>query len=406
MMQREKIRGPTFAALRPAKHGEDERKGAKSQFPVYPGLVDDLCRGSGQDAQAAHVCAVLSGWAYSDARTLSAMMVRLGLEKNRCRSLEISNNAMFIRSSAYLVQSECGRVAFLGYRGSDPFVFSTWAADADVHPVMIPVPGAEPSPEGLKGKLFGVFGHDQTPQVHGGFYRNQRATWFDVVQGLQRALGGESILLDGVDSGGVPQVGIDAKDDAPEHPLEALYITGHSLGGAMATLAAYKIATDPAYEQLSSKLRGAYTFGSPMVGNKAFAEMWRRKRILEGKLFCHVYANDVVPRLPPGAAGDFEHVGRLFESVPRNEGPTAPKFKWAAADRAVTQVESLAALLSAVVPLVVEQIPGLKLATDIARRVPFVANHGLGYSFYDHSPTHYIDCSKRNQQLTEFGDDF
>jgi hypothetical protein len=269
---------------------------------------------------------------------------------------------------------------------------------------MIPVPGAEPGPEGFKEKLLGAFGHERAPQVHGGFYRNQRATWFDVLQGLKRALAGESILADMSES--VQRGGPDPSDEPPTSSLQALYITGHSLGGAMATLAAYKIATDPTYSGVNDKLRGVYTYGSPMVGNGAFAAMWKQRGILEGRLFGHVYANDVVPHLPPGSAGDFAHVGRVFASVPRNEGPATPKFKWSETDRAATQVESLGALLSAVVPLVAEQLPALKFATDMARRVPFVANHGLGYSFYDHSPTHYIDCSKRNEQLTEFGDDF
>ncbi|HEX7669499.1 MAG TPA: lipase family protein, partial [Polyangiaceae bacterium] len=238
-------------------------------------------------------------------------------------------------------------------------------------------------------------------------YRNQRATWFDVLSGIKHALAGESILAGEIGTSESAQGGSsDPSDEPPTSRLEVLYITGHSLGGAMATLAAYKIATDPAYAALNEKLRGVYTYGSPMVGNLAFAAMWKQRGILEGRLFGHVYANDVVPHLPPGSAGDFAHVGRIFASIPRNEGPATPKFKWAETDRAATQVESLAALLSAVVPLVAEQFPGLKLATDIARRVPFVANHGLGYSFYDHSPTHYIDCSKRNEQLTEFGDDF
>lgn len=409
-MLREKIKGITFAALRPLKHGADESAGARRVFPVYPDLVEELRRATGPDARTAHILAVMSGWAYSDARTLSAMMVRLGLEKNRCRYLEISNNAMFIRSSAYLLQSECGRVALLAYRGTDPFDLSTWAADADVHPVMIPVPGAAPPKEGLTDKILGgVFGHASVPQVHGGFYRNQRATWFDVLQGLDRALAGQSILEDApaANAAGATLTPEGTENDtAPSHPLEALYITGHSLGGAMATLAAYKIATDPAYAALNDKLRGVYTYGSPMVGNEAFAALWKQRNVLENRLFGHVYASDVVPHLPPGSAGDFAHVGRVFASVPRNEGPARPKFKWAENDRSVTQVESLGALLSAVVPLVAEQIPGLKLATDIARRVPFVASHGLGYSFYDHSPTLYIECSKKNEQLTEFGDDF
>ena len=46
--------------------------------------------------------------------------------------------------------------------------------------------------------------------------------------------------------------------------------TGHSLGGALAQLAAHDIAIAAAEQDLDIRI-GCYTYGSPRVGNHAFA---------------------------------------------------------------------------------------------------------------------------------------
>src|SRR5205085_5788573 len=131
-METESVYGITYGDIRPVKALSAPKVGG---FPVYPDLVDDLCgwtTGSPPE-QVTHVCAVLSAWAYSDAHTLSQMMVRMGLERNRCRRICIVNDSMFVRSTAFLMQSYCGRIAFLVYRGTEPFELATWATDADVN---------------------------------------------------------------------------------------------------------------------------------------------------------------------------------------------------------------------------------------------------------------------------------
>ena len=73
-----------------------------------------------------------------------------------------------------------------------------------------------------------------------------------------------------------------------------IYLTGHSLGGALATIAATKLERP--------NLKACYTFGSPRVGNQD----------LDFKAKCPVYRfvdnNDIVPRLPILAMG-YRHVG-------------------------------------------------------------------------------------------------
>ena len=76
-----------------------------------------------------------------------------------------------------------------------------------------------------------------------------------------------------------------------------LFITGHSLGGALAQLFAFLIA-----RQTSSPLiAGVYTFGSPRVGNKAFAAAYNN--LLKAATYNLVNACDPVPLLPPLLAG-------------------------------------------------------------------------------------------------------
>lgn len=50
-----------------------------------------------------------------------------------------------------------------------------------------------------------------------------------------------------------------------KYPTAKLYITGHSMGAAIATLAAIHLQQD------GMPVESLYTFGCPRVGNQAFA---------------------------------------------------------------------------------------------------------------------------------------
>ncbi|EOD06202.1 hypothetical protein EMIHUDRAFT_250014 [Emiliania huxleyi CCMP1516] len=87
----------------------------------------------------------------------------------------------------------------------------------------------------------------------------------------------------------------------------ALLITGHSLGGALAMLAARDLG--PA---LASKM-SIYTFGNPRVGDAALAEDTdAATRECEGPFRC-IVEDDVVARLPRGKQAnriyDYRHAG-------------------------------------------------------------------------------------------------
>jgi hypothetical protein len=67
-------------------------------------------------------------------------------------------------------------------------------------------------------------------------------------------------------------------------------VTGHSLGGALALLAAWRL------QQQFLTVHQVYTFGAPMVGNRVAADAFLRE--FPNKIFRFVDPVDVVPKLP------------------------------------------------------------------------------------------------------------
>jgi Lipase (class 3) len=283
--------GPSLADLSPLKQKQPRR-----QFPVLSHLCDDLVQAVTHPAvDIAYALATCSGYAYSDAGTVAMMMARMGLSGNHCAEIGLSDDAMFIDSTAYLVQSDDGRVVILCYRGTSPLNFIDWLLDADLDPERISLALAH---DGMASPAY---------WVHGGFYRNMRATRHKVVKALERALRGESVL-----DGGGPM----------PHPLEALYLTGHSLGGAMAALMAVVLHVEPAYQDIRAKLRAVYTFGQPMVGPPAVAEFCRTAGF--PPLIRYVHQRDVVPHVPPRDSGQFEHFGAEYQYQSGTWTPPSP----------------------------------------------------------------------------------
>lgn len=75
------------------------------------------------------------------------------------------------------------------------------------------------------------------------------------------------------------------KRDLDKFSNKALYITGHSLGGALAIVATKFLA--------SESLGACYTFGSPRVGNSTFQDD------IKTPIYRIINAADLVPRVPP-----------------------------------------------------------------------------------------------------------
>jgi hypothetical protein len=324
---------------------------------VYDDLVDVLAAaGAHPDPTVAHVMAACAGYAYSDGETVSMIMARMGLNDNNCRMIAEFVDVMFISSTAFVIQSHDGRVVILCYRGTPPTSLITWLTDIDVNPakVAISFPGAP-----------GTF------EIHGGFYRNVRSTRYEIVTALKRALEGNSVLERG---GSMP------------HALESLYITGHSLGAAMAAIMTIMLTTEPSYAPIAARLKAVYTFGQAMVGTPQLADACNDLPFLCENVIRYVYANDIAPQLPPKQSGKFAHFGQEYQYKENGDDG-----EWQHNLTPRGQMGSLLELLGN--PL-----------SFLARQIELTRNLNFSASVDDHLPHHYIAALTPPGIESEFGD--
>lgn len=352
--------GPTLDELRPLKAPLADQGPDGPQFPLYPDLEPLLLRHDpGKDGAAdpvvAHALAVAATYAYASVvnfggtpDTLARMMARLGMPSNRTLVVAERNDAAFVVASGYVVQSEDGRVVLLVYRGTEPFNVANWMTDGDLHnaPVSLRIAG-------------------QNFPVHPGFYRNVRAVRSPLIEALDRARQGLSII-----------------DGEPlAAPMEALHVAGHSLGAAMAALQALLLLNDPAYEGIALSLRSVYSYGGPMVGGRSLAT-----RLTEdgtAKRFQRfVYKNDAVPPLPPIGLGDYAHFGPEYRVAKGGGYEQAPR---------PTRQASFFAIPIAATQFVTERLP-------VVRHLPFP------FSLDDHLPVNYINWLSLPGKGSEYGD--
>jgi len=84
-------------------------------------------------------------------------------------------------------------------------------------------------------------------------------------------------------------------------PSKSLWLTGHSLGAAIAALIAF---------QFPERVAGLYTFGCPCPGGEAFAEAFGRLG-LTGRSFRYVHGDDLVAKGLTFPGSRYRHVGTL-----------------------------------------------------------------------------------------------
>jgi len=144
----------------------------------------------------------------------------------------------------------------LAFRGSDHLEIDDWMGNADFDLVYDP--------------------HIRGGQIHSGFQRGAESIW--------------------------PQVQHLLADYRP--PDHKLFLTGHSLGGALAMLTAARFASD----QRSAEIDAIFTFGQPRAGDRDFAR--RFERDFHDRTFRFVNRYDLITRLPPRLLG-YDHAGQL-----------------------------------------------------------------------------------------------
>jgi triacylglycerol lipase len=91
-----------------------------------------------------------------------------------------------------------------------------------------------------------------------------------------------------------------------------LWITGHSLGGALALLAGWM------FLRRTINVHQIYTFGGPMIGNEEVAKAFNRE--LGGKIFRYVNTLDPVPQLPTLSLVSNQYTHCDTEIAPPAEG--------------------------------------------------------------------------------------
>ena len=81
-----------------------------------------------------------------------------------------------------------------------------------------------------------------------------------------------------------------AVDQALKSNERPLWVTGHSLGGAIALMAAWR------FQRNFLSVHEIITFGAPMIGNDTAAKAFEQE--FSGKIYRYVDLEDVVPHLP------------------------------------------------------------------------------------------------------------
>lgn len=148
------------------------------------------------------------------------------------------------------------RAIFVAFRGTQPDQLKDVLTDAAIKQVDHP------------------FG-----KVHEGFNKSFRSVWLDVKNQIR----------------------------AYQTRGQSVWFTGHSLGAALATLAAAEMMVD------DRPVHGVYTFGQPRVGDPDFADRFNQR--IGGCAFRYVNNNDIVTRVPPRQVPalkvEYRHVGAM-----------------------------------------------------------------------------------------------
>lgn len=209
-----------------------------------------------------HQMAVMAGAAYLDKKEGTKKFKELGYDKVKFLDKK--------GAQCYIVQNESEMV--LCFRGTQPTQMSDVAADLNALPDRSQIGGF----------------------VHNGFQNEVEKLWDDI-----------------------------HKIVAKKPKEQKLFITGHSLGGAMSTICA---------SRLQEVVDTVYTYGSPRVGGKKFVSNCNFRH------YRHVNNNDAVCTVPFGILGYrhhsiaryINHYGRIRPLTPWQRFKDKLRGRWAA----------------------------------------------------------------------------
>jgi hypothetical protein len=166
-------------------------------------------------------------------------------------------------------------------------------------------------------------------------------------------------------------------------PGVPVVLTGHSLGGALATVAAAEWRGQVSVARL-------YTFGQPAVGAGAFINFFDQH--YANRFFRFVNDNDAVTRVPPG----YEHVGRLFHFD--SSGNLQGLAESASAGRAETPTMSHAEFDQLRAELLARRAANRRAGVSEPLVVEVETESLFGFpSFRDHSLDRYIEKIQRQR---------
>ena len=155
----------------------------------------------------------------------------------------LSNITLISKNGTQCFTGSNNKAIFLVFRGTEPEYISDIVTDVMVRQrKYIPYQG----------------------KVHRGFATAVRLVWSDILRALR---------ADIITNGARP-----------------ICIAGHSLGGALATLASYRI-----YKSGEFTFDGLYTYGCPRVGNPEFADSFS---YIKKRIFRFENNNDIVAKIP------------------------------------------------------------------------------------------------------------
>ncbi len=199
-------------------------------------------RWSGDNAAS---CAMAAELAYDTPSNIAATAAPWGFQDCEVLQRLAHDTLCFIASNAEMI--------LVAFRGTDPQDLKNWMTDADLALVTTPV-----------------------GMVHGGFWRALDTVWDDLCFIIK----------------------------SQQNKAQSIWLTGHSLGAALATLATARFRLE-----LDKPINGLYTFGSPRVGDRGFAARFNVD--FKASTFRYVNDQDVVSRVPPRALL-YSHVGTFL----------------------------------------------------------------------------------------------